>query len=141
MRPNPVLGVEERIRQCLATFVAEIAELAGERAMEICSASFGGAGGGGRRRTGSARDGGAARGNRRSPEEIARTSRALLDAIQASPGLRVEQLGRTLGAPTKDLSLPLQRLLARKVIRTEGERRATRYFAAVKRGGGRVRTG
>jgi hypothetical protein len=58
-----------------------------------------------------------------------------LSEIQANPGLRVEQIGRTLGAATKDLTLPLKKLLSQRLVRSEGQRRATRYFPA---GGGRA---
>jgi hypothetical protein len=76
-------------------------------------------------------------GNRRSPEEIDRAAQALLSEIQSNPGLRVEQIGRALGAATKDLSLPLKKLLSQRMVRSEGQRRATRYFPA----GGSARGG
>lgn len=141
---------EEQISQRLQAFVSEITELARMQAMEIFSASFATSRVGGRGRAGRPGNGaGPARaatraaradsGNRRSPEEIDRASQALLSEIQANPGLRVEQLGQTLGASTKDLTLPLKKLLAQKLVRSEGQRRATRYFPSAKRGRGRPR--
>ncbi len=61
-----------------------------------------------------------------------------MSEIQANPGLRVEQIGRTLGAATKDLTLPLKKLLSQRMVRSEGQRRATRYFPAGGGGGGRA---
>jgi len=129
------------IAQRVQAFVTEITELARQQALETLSAALvAGAGGRGRAPSRTRNGHGAARvvarrgrdrsGNRRSPEEIDRASHELLSEIQANPGLRVEQIGRTLGAATKDLTLPLKKLLSQRLVRSEGQRRATRYFPA-----------
>lgn len=135
---------EQMIAQRVHVFVAEIAELARQQAFETLSSALASGQGRGRGRPrknglplappgrgGRGRD---RSGNRRSPDEIDRASQSLLAEIQANPGLRVEQIGRTLGAATKELTLPLKKLLSQRVVRSEGQRRATRYFPA---GGGR----
>lgn len=135
---------EQMIAQRVQAFVSDITELARQQALETLSAAL--AAGAGRGRAGvrgrngagparAVRRGRDRSGNRRSPEEIDRASQALLSEIQANPGLRVEQIGRTLGAATKDLTLPLKKLLSQRMVRSEGQRRATRYFPA---GGGRA---
>lgn len=57
------------------------------------------------------------------------TSKALVgklaSAIKSKPGLRIEEIGRTLGIATKELALPAKKLLAEKKIKTTGNRRAT----------------
>lgn len=136
---------EQMIAQRVQVFVSEITELARQQALETLSAALAAGAGGGRSaraRNGTAiavgrpaRRGRDRSGNRRSPEEIDRASQALLAEIQSNPGLRVEQLGRALGAATKDLTLPLKKLLSQRMVRSEGQRRATRYFPAG--GGGR----
>jgi hypothetical protein len=139
-----VPNFEQMIAQRVQAFVSEITELARQQALETLSAAL--AAGAGRGRAGvrgrngagparAVRRGRDRSGNRRSPEEIDRASQALLSEIQANPGLRVEQIGRTLGAATKDLTLPLKKLLSQRMVRSEGQRRATRYFPA---GGGRA---
>jgi hypothetical protein len=131
------------IAQRVHVFVTEITELARQQALETLSAALaaGGRGRAVRGRNGTsvrvARRGREQAGNRRSPEEIDRAAQALLSEIQANPGLRVEQIGRALGAATKDLSLPLKKLLSQRMVRSEGQRRATRYFPA----GGSARGG
>lgn len=140
---------EQMIAQRVQVFVSDIAELARQQAIETLSTAL--ASGQGRGRGGRApKNGGLSlaqagrggrrgrdrSGNRRSPDEIDRASQALLAEIQANPGLRVEQIGRTLGAATKDLTLPLKKLLSQRIVRSEGQRRATRYFPAG--GGGRA---
>jgi len=143
---------EQMIAQRVQAFVSEITELARQQALETLSVALAAGAGGGRGRPAARSRNGAGpaarmpaarraagsrdrQGNRRSPEEIDRASQALLSEIQANPGLRVEQIGRTLGAATKDLTLPLKKLLSQRMVRSEGQRRATRYFPAG--GGGR----
>jgi hypothetical protein len=131
-----VPNFEQMIAQRVHAFVTEITELARQQALETLSAALVA---GGRGRAVRARNGASVRvsrrgreqaGNRRSPEEIDRAAQALLSEIQSNPGLRVEQIGRALGAATKDLSLPLKKLLSQRMVRSEGQRRATRYFPA-----------
>ena len=54
---------------------------------------------------------------------------ALLEEIQLNPGQRMEQLGHSLGVPTKDLDLLIKKLLAAKRIKKKGRTRATTYYA------------
>ena len=42
----------------------------------------------------------------------------------------MEAIGKALGTPTKELNLPVKKLLSAKRIRTKGEKRATEYFPA-----------
>jgi hypothetical protein len=140
-----VPNFEQMIAHRVQAFVTEITELARQQALETLSTALV-AGGGRGRGAGRAKNGAVAArgprrgrdrgGNRRSPEEIDRASQALLSEIQSNPGLRVEQIGRALGAATKDLSLPLKKLLSQRLVRSEGQRRATRYFP-----GGSARAG
>jgi hypothetical protein len=133
-----VPNFEQMIAQRVQAFVTEITELARQQALETLSAALiaGGRGRLARGRNGTSptvrlpRRGRDQASNRRSPEEIDRAAQALLSEIQSNPGLRVEQIGRALGAATKDLSLPLKKLLSQRLVRSEGQRRATRYFPA-----------
>src|SRR5690606_40159314 len=119
---------EQQISQRVQAFVSDITALARQQALETLSRSLaaGGAsalGGRGRGRPAVSRR--AAAGGRRSPDELEATSRALLTEIGARPGQRIEQIGQKLGMPTKDLALPIRKLIRQKKIRTEGQRRAT----------------
>lgn len=69
-------------------------------------------------------------GAKRPPAELAKLTEKLGDFIQSHPGLRIEAISKALGAPTKDLNLPVKKLIAAKKIRSEGHKRATEYFAA-----------
>ncbi len=67
-------------------------------------------------------------GAKRPPSELAKLTDRLGDYIKSHPGLRIEPIGAALAIPTKDLTLPVKKLLAAKRIRSEGQKRATEYF-------------
>jgi hypothetical protein len=69
-------------------------------------------------------------GEKRPPAELAKLTEKLGEYIKAHPGLRIEPIGKALSTPTKELSLPIKKLLSAKKIRSEGQKRATEYFAA-----------
>ena len=71
-----------------------------------------------------------ATGEKRPPAELAKLTEKLGEYIKGHPGLRMEAIGKALGAPTKELNLPMKKLLAAKKVRSEGQKRATEYFAA-----------
>jgi hypothetical protein len=138
---------EQQINQRVQSFVAEITELARQQALETLSSALAGAGllagrrgRGGRNGTAARRAGrpalAASAGGRRSPDQIDATCQALLSEIAGNPGQRIEQIGANIGMRTKDLALPIRKLVAQKQIRTEGQRRATRYFPGTGGGGG-----
>jgi hypothetical protein len=76
------------------------------------------------RRKGRAR----APGEKRPQAELARLTDRLGDYIEHNPGQRMEIIGKALGMPTRELNLPMKKLLAARKIRTEGHKRATEYF-------------
>ena len=67
-------------------------------------------------------------GEKRPPAELAKLTEKLGEYIKAHPGLRMEAIGKALGSPTRELNLPVKKLLAGKKIRSEGHKRATQYF-------------
>jgi hypothetical protein len=69
-------------------------------------------------------------GEKRPPAELAKLTDRLADYIKANPGHRMEAIGKALGMPTRELNLPIKKLLAAKRIRSEGRKRATEYFSA-----------
>jgi len=72
------------------------------------------------------------RGAKRDAGELEQLASKFLAAVKAKPGERIEQLAPSIGSATKDLALPIRKLIASKQVKTEGERRATRYFPASK---------
>lgn len=67
-------------------------------------------------------------GKKRHPKDIERTANFLYQAIHGFPGERIEQIAKRMGKPTKDLKLPVKKLIAAKRIRTVGHKRARRYY-------------
>ena len=53
--------------------------------------------------------------------------------VTKHPGLRIEQINKQLGTSTKDLALPIRKLIADGVIKTKGKKRSTTYFAGSKK--------
>lgn len=71
-----------------------------------------------------------AAGQKRTPEELAALIERVYTAVHGgdADGTSVEVLKKNLDTPTKDLTLPLKKLLAEKRITSKGQKRATRYF-------------
>ena len=49
--------------------------------------------------------------------------------VAKHPGLRIEQINKELGTTTKDLALPIRKLIADGALKTKGAKRSTTYFA------------
>lgn len=54
---------------------------------------------------------------------------SLLEVIQLNPGQRMETLASLLQRPTRELSPSVKRLIAQRLVRTKGQKRATTYWA------------
>jgi phage host-nuclease inhibitor protein Gam len=70
-----------------------------------------------------------ARADKRTTSELDALSERFVAFVRAHPGLRIEQINRTLGTQTKDLALPIRKLIAEGAIHVTGQKRSTRYFA------------
>ncbi len=65
---------------------------------------------------------------KRTPEDVAKTGEAVVAYVAKNPGQSVEQIGKALGKKTKELALPIIRMIEAKKLKTKGKRRGTRYF-------------
>jgi hypothetical protein len=129
---------QNEMNQTVQAFVAQISELARRAALDTLEAAFGG---------GAARSLGAAvtaavathraphvgrprggRGAKRTAEDLEALSGQVASFVKAQPGLRIEQINKELGTTTKDLALPIRKLLADNVITSKGQKRSTTYF-------------
>jgi hypothetical protein len=70
------------------------------------------------------------KGAKRDPKELDALTRRLAEYIRAKPGQRIEQINQALGVATKDLQLPIKRLLGAKRITAKGQKRSTTYAPA-----------
>jgi hypothetical protein len=135
--------VEAEIRARLEQFATRLTALIQQSAMSSVEDAFGG---GAPARRGRGGRGGAVaavraprakKGQKRDPGLLEALTEKLGSFIGKNPGLRIEQIGQTLGVATKDLALPVKKLIAAKRVSTKGQKRATTYYAGGGRGGKR----
>jgi hypothetical protein len=138
MKPTPI---DSALRARIDTFTTEIASLVRASALEAVYSALGATlatapakRGPGRPPKSTAQIAAPApkrRGKpaKRTPEDVAKTGDAVVAYVAKNPGESVEQIGKALGAKTKELALPIIRMIEAKKLRTTGERRGTRYFA------------
>ena len=67
-----------------------------------------------------------------SPEDLEALSERFASFVKANPGLRIEQINKQLGTTTKDLALPIRKLIADGTLKAKGKKRSTTYFAGSK---------
>ena len=124
-------------------FVAQITELARRAAIDTLESAFGGraARSGGPvaaaapaptsvGRAGRPRGG---RGAKRSAADLEALSEQFQTFVKANPGLRIEQINKQLGTTTKDLALPIRKLISEGRIKAKGQKRSTTYFPGKKK--------
>ena len=133
---------QNEMNRTVQSFVAQITQLAHRAAIDTLESAFSGRGGGG----GGGRNGGRAaalaapaigaprgrarggRGAKRSPEDLEALSQKFATFVKANPGLRIEQINKELGTTTKDLALPIRKLIADGEVKVKGQKRSTMYF-------------
>ncbi len=70
------------------------------------------------------------KGGKRDPQDLAKLVDAVAAHIAKNSGQGVETIAKYLGVSTKELALPIIKLLDAKKITRKGQRRGTRYFPA-----------
>ena len=74
------------------------------------------------------------KGEKRTSDELDGLAERFQDFVQGNPGLRIEQINKQLGTTTKDLALPIRKLISEGQITAKGQKRSTTYFAGKKKG-------
>ena len=69
-------------------------------------------------------------GVKRAPEDLERLSESFVAFVSKHPGLRIEQINKEIGTSTKELALPIRKLVAEKRVKVKGKKRSTTYYAA-----------
>lgn len=128
------LTIGEQIRGRIEAFLGDLGALVREAALESVQGALtheqtGPArrGPGRPRRLGLGSDSGG-RGTKRNQEVLEKLKERLFEVISANPGRRMEELGRLLEVPTRQLMLPVKKLANEQRIRTKGQKRATTYW-------------
>ncbi len=66
---------------------------------------------------------------RRSAADLEKLGARFLAHVKSHPGQRLEEIGKALRIDTADLKRPVTLLMEAKKLRTEGQKRGTKYFA------------
>ena len=130
--------IDKQIRDRINSFVYELTELVRRSALDTISDALRGnaaASGGklGGQRAGRGKSGaalGRSRGGKRSADEIEAMATNVVAHLKANPGQGVEQISQALGVPSRDLTLPIRKLVGSAKLNTQGHKRATKYFVA-----------
>ena len=117
---------QTEMNRVVAGFVAQITELARRAAIDTLEGALGRRGGP-RLVAGIGR--GRGKGAKRSSGELDKLADSFHGFVAKHPGLRIEQINKQLGTNTKDLALPIRKLIADGAIKTKGAKRSTTYFA------------
>jgi hypothetical protein len=110
---------QQQFDQVINSFVAQVSDLARRAAIESLQVTLN------KRVAGSA---GLTHG-KRGTSELEALGERFAKFVADNPGQRIEQINKELGTTTKDLALPIRKLIAEGRIKTKGTRRATTYFA------------
>lgn len=132
---------QTEMNRTVQDFVAQISELARRAAVNTLESAFDSKGGRrsgaasavialtGNGRVGRPRGG---RGAKRTAADLEALSQQFASYVKSNPGMRIEQINKELGTSTKDLALPIRKLISTGVIATKGKKRSTTYFAGRK---------
>jgi len=117
------------IQRLVDGFVAQVTELARRAAIDTLESALGrssgtrGAGAG-LVRIGRSRG----RGAKRTANELEKLQDDFVAFVGKNPGMRIEQINKQLGTTTKDLALPIRKLIADGSLKVKGKKRSTTYF-------------
>jgi hypothetical protein len=136
---------QNEMNRTVQGFVAQITELARRAAIDTLESAFGARSSGGRNggaasaavalaaaglgRVGRPRGG---RGAKRTAADLEALSQRFAAYVKSNPGLRIEQINKELGTSTKDLALPIRKLISEGQISAKGKKRSTTYFPGKK---------
>ena len=153
--PITLMPTPQSIRTLVDQFVSDLSAVVHQQALDTVRAALGGGaaskrrgpgrpGGSGKRGPGRPPKSASRRGPGRPPKAAGRirlsaadleaTSAKVLAYVRANAGQRLEEIGRGLRTATAGLKRPIQVLVADGKLRTEGQKRGTKYFAG-SRGG------
>jgi hypothetical protein len=127
-------NTDAAIREAVESFVEQLRGLIQRAALESVQAALNG-GAPARRGAKPGRPLAAAapkvqrKGAKRTPEELEALIKKLHSHVAKNPGQRIEQIGKAIGVVTKELVLPVKKLVTEKKLSTKGQKRATTYFA------------
>jgi hypothetical protein len=126
---------QTEMNRVVGEFVAAITELAKRAAIDTLESALGG---GGKRGSisislGRGGGGGRRRGAKRTSSDLDQLGEDFHTFVSKHPGMRIEQINKQLNTTTKDLALPIRKMISDGSLKTKGEKRSTMYFAGEKK--------
>jgi len=128
---------QNEMNRTVESFVAQISDLARKAALDTLESAFGSrptGRGAGRAsaavvateapRAGRPRGG---KGAKRTQADIDALAERVVSFVKTKPGLRIEQINKELGTTTKDLALPIRKLVGEGYLSSKGQKRSTTY--------------
>jgi len=121
---------QSEVQKLVDGFVGELLEIWRRQAIDTLTGGMGGGRGQGGRAasSGLSLGRGRGRGAKRTSNELDQLADGFVEFVTKNPGLRIEQINKQLGTTTKDLALPIRKLLSDGVIKAKGKKRSTAYF-------------
>jgi hypothetical protein len=118
-----MIDFQTQMDRAVSEFVAQVTDLARRAALNSLESALG------RNTILRGRSRRTASGGRRSPDDLDRLRDQFVSFVAKHPGLRIEQINKELGTKTRELALPIRKLIADGTIKTKGKKRSTTYFA------------
>ncbi|HEX7701780.1 MAG TPA: hypothetical protein VF403_13675 [Kofleriaceae bacterium] len=126
---------QTEMNRVVGEFVAAITELAKRAAIDTLESALGGGGkrGGGLSLGRGGGGGSRRRGAKRTSSDLDQLGEDFHSFVSKHPGMRIEQINKQLNTTTKDLALPIRKMISDGSLKTKGEKRSTMYFAGEKK--------
>ena len=127
--------LDREIRTRIDSFLADLSNLVKTSTLQAVHGALGAAMGNGVSATIAAPSRGPGRPRKgdkrgkRTTEDVLKTADAVLAYVTENNGQRLEEISRGLSISTKNLKLPVAKLMEGKKLRTKGAKRGMRYFA------------
>jgi hypothetical protein len=119
---------QNEMNRVVSDFVNQITELARAAARDMIDQALG-KGAKGTVAASLGRSRGRGRGAKRTSDELDVLADNFHAFVAKHPGMRIEQINKQLNTTTKDLALPIRKLISEGALKTKGEKRSTTYFA------------
>jgi hypothetical protein len=117
-----MVDFQSEMNRVVSGFVAQITELARRAAIDTLETALG-------RTSARMPRANMGRGAKRTAADLDGLGAQFVAFVAKHPGLRIEQINKQLGTRTRDLALPIRKLVADGSIKTKGKKRSTAYFA------------
>ncbi|MFT3693424.1 MAG: hypothetical protein QM831_09820 [Kofleriaceae bacterium] len=124
---------QTEMNRVVGEFVAQITELAKRAAFSQLESAFGGKGGSFNFSVKGLGGGRGRRGAKRTSDDLEGLGDQFHAYVMKNPGMRIEQINKELGTSTKELALPIRKMIADGSLKTKGAKRSTTYFATEKK--------